>query len=71
MSVFDLVTGATGDVQIYDPNSKKVRMVRNIKVKLFDEGRHVMFDVVKGEETWPLFMSESDFQKYNPDVSYE
>ena len=60
------------DVQIYDPNSSKIRTVRNIKKKLFEEGSHVIFDVVAASgETWPLFMSEADFAKHNPTVSYE
>lgn len=58
-------------VQIYDPNSSRIRTVRNLRRKLFDEGQFVLFDVVtKSGSTYELFMSEADFTKHNPDVSY-
>lgn len=60
------------DVQIYDPNSSKIRTVRNIKRKLYDEGAHVTFDVVTANgSTWPLFMSLAEFTKHNPTISCE
>lgn len=58
------------DQQIYDPNSRKIRTVRNLRRAFYEEGEHVLFDVVVAStgRTWPLFMSLEDFRTHNPDV---
>ena len=71
-----------GTVQIYDPVSNKIRMVKDMEIKSYEmpaedaSGRMenvkgVHFIVVGKNREWPLWVRHDEFTKANPDIKVE
>jgi hypothetical protein len=57
--------------EIWDATSGKRRMVRDLRVVLYESGSVVQFVVMGKQREWDMFIPLAKFRETNPDVNVE
>ena len=57
--------------EIWDATAGKRRMVKDLRVVLYESGTVVQFVVVGKQREWDMFIPLAKFRETNPDVNVE